>query len=93
MSTSMLSVRPPAVSGPLKEAANVVLLVVMFGGGYTHYALGDSLEKMTPALVFGLLLACRLIVVAQVTAREKREQMEEAALAAAAGQTEIKKTQ
>ena len=34
----------------------------MLGAIYTHYALHDKFERMTPGLVFSLLLAIRLIL-------------------------------
>lgn len=48
-------------TGTVKQVANLLLIVVMIGAIYTHYALKDTLDKMTPALVFGLLLICRYI--------------------------------
>ena len=65
-------------AGPIKEVANVILFVVMCGGVYTHYALQDGIEKMTPALVFGLLLGCRFIVHLQVKARLARQRAQAA---------------
>jgi len=59
------------ISGPLKQLANVLLFIVMCGAVYGHYALSDGMDKMTPALVFGLLLACRFVVYYQVRAREE----------------------
>ncbi|KAI0217852.1 hypothetical protein LSAT2_030420 [Lamellibrachia satsuma] len=61
------------VPGPIKEIANVILFALMCGAVYTHYALKDGIEKMTPALVFGLLLGCRFIVHLQVKAREAKQ--------------------
>lgn len=48
----------------------------MVGALYTSWALKFALDKMTPTLIFGLLLLCRLIVFAQVRARERRIQQE-----------------
>lgn len=45
----------------------------MFGAFYTHFALGDPFERMAPALVFGLLIVCRFIILYQVSQREKKE--------------------
>ena len=53
--------------------ANIVLLGIMIGGGYTHYALGDSFERMAPSLIFGLLLICRLVILMQVIKKEKQD--------------------
>lgn len=58
--------------GPLKQLANVVLLVLMLGAVYTHYILNDKFERMAPGLVFSLLLLTRLIIHRQVSQREKR---------------------
>ena len=60
-------------AGPLKEVANVILLFSMLGAIYTHWALKDGMDKMTPALIFGLLLACRFIVHLQVKSREMKQ--------------------
>jgi uncharacterized membrane protein YphA (DoxX/SURF4 family) len=59
------------IPGRLKQLANMVLLVIMFGAVYTHYVLGDKFDRMAPGLVFGLLLLTRLIIHRQVTQREK----------------------
>ncbi|CAD5110815.1 DgyrCDS179 [Dimorphilus gyrociliatus] len=64
------------IPGTLKQVANAILLIIMIGALYTSWALKFSLDKMTPTLIFGLLLLCRLIVFAQVRAREKRLQVE-----------------
>jgi len=61
------------VPGRLKQVANIVLLIMLGGALYTHYMSGDSMEKMTSALIFSLLLTCRFVVRLQVQAREKRE--------------------
>ncbi len=61
------------IPGILKEVASVVLFIIMCGAMYGHYSLGDKMDKLTPALVFGLLLVCRFIVNLQVRAREKRQ--------------------
>lgn len=62
------------IPGPAKELASVLLLFVMLGGFYTHYALNDSFERMAPSLVFGLLLICRLIILYQVSKKERKEE-------------------
>ncbi len=48
----------------------MVVMAVMI---YTHYMLGDGLNKTTPLLIFGMLLACRFIVYLQVLLREREE--------------------
>ncbi len=60
--------------GPAKELASLVLLVLMAGGFYTHYALNDSFERIAPSLIFGLLIICRLIILSQVVKKEKAEE-------------------
>ncbi len=62
--------------GPLKQAANILLFVQMCGAVFTHYMLKEGMEKMTPALVFGLLLGCRYVVHLQVRAREEHQVQE-----------------
>ena len=44
--------------------ANIVLLGVMIGGGYTHYALGDSFElySFTFRTMAGLFFALLFVV-------------------------------
>lgn len=37
----------------------------MLGAIYTHYALHDKLDRMAPGIIFGLLLATRLIIYQQ----------------------------
>lgn len=63
-------------SGPLKEGANFVLLTIMLNDIYAHYALDEGLEKMSPALVFGLLLTCRLVIYIQSLAAEPKSVFE-----------------
>ena len=55
--------------GKLKVLANVILLVMMGGAVYTHHALGDDIKHYTGALIFGLLLTCRLVIHMQTSAR------------------------
>lgn len=45
----------------------------MGGGFYTHFALGDTFERMAPSLIFGLLLVCRLIILHQVNKKERQQ--------------------
>uniref|UniRef100_A0A0B6YPK0 Novel acetylcholine receptor chaperone n=1 Tax=Arion vulgaris TaxID=1028688 RepID=A0A0B6YPK0_9EUPU len=51
--------------GPLKEAANICLLGITLNDIYAHYALDEGLDKMSPAVVFALLLTCRLVIFLQ----------------------------
>lgn len=57
----------------MKDLANISLILLMMLQFYTHYALGDSFERMAPSLIFALLLVCRLIILLQVIKREKEE--------------------
>jgi len=41
--------------------ANMVLLAIMVGAAYSHYALNDGFDKMLPAIVCGALLGLRLV--------------------------------
>ena len=50
-----------------------MLLSDMIGAVYTHYMLGESMDKITPALVFSLLLCCRLVVYLQVRHRNQEK--------------------
>lgn len=59
--------------GPAKELASIILLGLMGGGFYTHYALKDSFERMAPSLIFGLLVICRLIILKQVMKKEHKQ--------------------
>lgn len=61
----------------IKLLANIILMLVMAGAIYTHWALGDEMKHYTGALVFGLLLTCRLAIYMQprqeVVVRAKAE--------------------
>jgi len=50
------------IPGGLKLLSNLILLVIMFGAGYTHYTVKDPLEKSAGAIVFTVLLLLRLIL-------------------------------
>lgn len=62
------------MAGPLKQFANVILFLLMCCSAYSHYAIKDGLDKMTPECIFGLLLACRFIVRLQIQSRESRSE-------------------
>ncbi|CAF3485881.1 unnamed protein product [Rotaria sp. Silwood1] len=53
------------IPGRLKQLANIVLLVLMLGAVYTHYALHDKLDRMAPEIIICLLLVTRLIIYQQ----------------------------
>ena len=40
------------LTGFLKIVANLILIVMMLGAAYTHYALNDELPRILPALLF-----------------------------------------
>jgi len=48
-------------AGCLRDLASILLLVTMTGAAYSHHALNDDVDKMTPSLVCGALLLLRLI--------------------------------
>ena len=47
--------------GCIRDVANMLLLLLMVGATYSHYALHDDLEKTMPAAVCAALLLLRLI--------------------------------
>lgn len=59
--------------GPLKEAANVLMILLSCLDIYSHYAQDEGLDKMSLSVVFFLLLTCRLIIHLQMKARELEE--------------------
>ncbi|XP_061193452.1 novel acetylcholine receptor chaperone-like [Saccostrea echinata] len=61
------------IPGPLKEAANVLMILIASLDIYSHYALDEGLDKMSLSVVFFLLLMCRLIIHLQMKAREDEE--------------------
>ncbi|XP_076467283.1 putative acetylcholine receptor chaperone [Babylonia areolata] len=60
------------VPGALKEMSNVALLGIMLNDIYAHYSLDEGLEKMSPSIVFALLLTCRIIIYLQALAAEPK---------------------
>ena len=67
-------------TGPLKEVANVLLLLITLNDIYAHWALDEGLDKMSPAIVFSLLLSCRLIIFLQFLAAEPKSVFEKSQL-------------
>ncbi|KAL5009685.1 hypothetical protein ScPMuIL_011990 [Solemya velum] len=65
-----------AIPGPLKEAANIALVLLMLQDIYTHYSLDEGMERMSLPIVFVLLLTCRIIVNLQIKSREMDEMVE-----------------
>ncbi|XP_033741342.1 transmembrane protein 35A-like [Pecten maximus] len=62
-----------AIPGPVKDAVNVVMLMLMLLDVYSHWALDEGLDKMSLSIVFLLLLTCRLIVYLQNKLRNMDE--------------------
>lgn len=54
-----MCVRFFAILGRLKAIADLLLIFVMVGALYTHYAQHDPMEKMLPAVVAGFLVFVR----------------------------------
>jgi len=61
-----------------------MLLLLMLGAIYAHWAIDDKLERSAPAMVFFFMLTCRMVVEWQINRRAA------AASIAAANQTEAK---
>ncbi|XP_018589006.1 putative acetylcholine receptor chaperone [Scleropages formosus] len=59
------------VPGKPKDVANFLLLLVMLVVLFFHQLVGDPLKRYAHALVFGILLTCRLLV-----ARQNEEQLD-----------------
>ncbi|KAK3097386.1 hypothetical protein FSP39_009167 [Pinctada imbricata] len=81
------------IPGPLKEAANILMILLMVNDIYSHYALDDGLEKGSLSIVFLLLLTCRLIIYLQIKSREnevieKTEEIKEREAQIASGKFE-----
>lgn len=67
-------------TGSLKEVANICLLLITLNDIYAHFALDEGLDKMSPAIVFSLLLTCRLIIFLQGLAAEPKSVFEKSQL-------------
>ncbi|XP_048885768.1 novel acetylcholine receptor chaperone [Brienomyrus brachyistius] len=67
------------VPGKPKDMANFLLLLVMLVVLFFHQLVGDPLKRYAHALVFGILLTCRLLVARQnedqPEGEESREQL------------------
>lgn len=61
------------ISGPLKGAANVLMILITMNDVYCHYMLDSPLDKMSLSIVFFFLLMCRLIIFLQFKAKEMEE--------------------
>ncbi|GFR87596.1 transmembrane protein [Elysia marginata] len=71
--------------GPLKEVANVCLLTITLNDIYAHWALDEGLDKMSPAIVFSLLLTCRLVIFLQGLAAAPKSVFDKSQLDSASG--------
>ncbi|XP_059819189.1 novel acetylcholine receptor chaperone [Hypanus sabinus] len=59
------------VPGRPKDVANFILLLVVLAVLFFHQLVGDPLRRYAHALVFGILLTCRLLVIRQADDRDK----------------------
>lgn len=65
------------VPGRPKDVANFLLLLVMLAVLFFHQLVGDPLKRYAHALVFGILLTCRLLIARQSEDRPEREESRE----------------
>uniref|UniRef100_A0A8C1LTT3 Novel acetylcholine receptor chaperone n=1 Tax=Cyprinus carpio TaxID=7962 RepID=A0A8C1LTT3_CYPCA len=65
------------VPGRPKDVANFILLLVMLAVLFFHQLVGDPLKRYAHALVFGILLTCRLLIARQGEDRPEREERRE----------------
>ncbi|KAJ3588419.1 hypothetical protein NHX12_012012, partial [Muraenolepis orangiensis] len=65
------------VPGKPKDVANFLLLLVMLAVLFFHQLVGDPLKRYAHALVFGILLTCRLLIARQSDERPEREESRE----------------
>ncbi|XP_043913583.1 novel acetylcholine receptor chaperone [Protopterus annectens] len=61
------------VPGKPKDVANFILLLVMLAVLFFHQLVGDPLKRYAHALVFGILLTCRLLIARQPDEQPERE--------------------
>uniref|UniRef100_UPI00398E7B9F novel acetylcholine receptor chaperone-like n=1 Tax=Pristiophorus japonicus TaxID=55135 RepID=UPI00398E7B9F len=59
------------VPGRPKDVANFTLLLVMLAVLFFHQLVGDPLKRYAHALVFGILLTCRLLIIRQADDKDK----------------------
>ncbi|XP_037933643.1 transmembrane protein 35A [Teleopsis dalmanni] len=57
----------------VKNAANVILLILMVLGVYQHWMVSDPFERSGPALVFTFMLGGRLVVWYQTNRRDEEQ--------------------
>lgn len=65
------------VPGKPKDLANFLLLLVILAVLFFHQLVGDPLKRYAHALVFGILLTCRLLIARQSDDRPEREERRE----------------
>uniref|UniRef100_A0A3B5JVW8 Novel acetylcholine receptor chaperone n=2 Tax=Takifugu TaxID=31032 RepID=A0A3B5JVW8_TAKRU len=65
------------VPGRPKDVANFLLLLVMLAVLFFHQLVGDPLKRYAHALVFGILLTCRLLIARQSDDRPESEDSRE----------------
>lgn len=65
------------VPGKPKDVANFLLLLVMLAVLFFHQLVGDPLKRYAHALVFGILLTCRLLIARQSDDQPEREERQE----------------
>lgn len=59
------------LTGPLKIAANIYMILLMGNDVLAHTQIKDGHQRMSLPIVFILLLSCRLVVYYQEMQREK----------------------
>ncbi|XP_060569626.1 novel acetylcholine receptor chaperone-like, partial [Ruditapes philippinarum] len=60
------------IPGPLKVAANILMILVNANDVLAHSQIKDGLQRMSLPIVFMLLLTCRLLIQYQENRREKK---------------------
>ncbi|XP_078544534.1 nicotinic acetylcholine receptor chaperone [Lissotriton helveticus] len=61
------------VPGRPKDVANFILLLLVLAVLFFHQLVGDPLKRYAHALVFGILLTCRLLIARQPDERPKKK--------------------
>ncbi|XP_068248020.1 novel acetylcholine receptor chaperone isoform X2 [Palaemon carinicauda] len=75
----------------IKQAANLVLVIMMLFATYNHWMVGDKFERLAPSLVFFFMLTCRMIVEYQIRRKEKLDK-EKAKTPPASADSAVKET-
>ena len=63
-------------TGPLKIAANVIMILVNANDVLANFQVKDGIQRMGLPIVFILLLSCRLVITAQEFVREREKAKE-----------------